>query len=440
MNPLLVDVVYAGAMLAGSPWLLYRMATTGKYRSGLRERLGFIEGRDGGDCFWVHGVSVGEILAAKGIVSALESSYPGVETVLSTTTDTGQEVARANYPGNFTFYFPLDFSWAVRRTLRRVRPRIIVLMEMEVWPNFLTIARREDVPVVVANGRITERAFNNYRRFGSLARSMLGQVDMYLVQNDTYAERLRRLGVPGDRVRVTGSVKFDALSTGADPALRERLREQMALADEQILIIGGSTHEGEEKALLDAYREISRRNRRARLLIVPRHRTRFEAVAALIRAEGFDVFRRSSLAGGARPAGGEVLLGDTMGELADLYHAADVAFVGGSLIPHGGQNILEPAARGVPVVFGPSMENFPEGRDMLVSAGAATCVSRPGELAGALEAYMDPDAARTARRAAFDALEKAGGASAATVETIGEILKAGKKVNNVSWKGAGSGD
>ncbi len=423
MNPLVMDTLYAGALLTGSPWFLYRMATTDKYRAGLLERLGLLEGRRKDRCLWVHGVSVGEILAAKGIVSALDAAYPNVETVLSTTTNTAQEVARAHYPGRFIFYFPLDFSWAVASAFRKVRPLAVMLMEMEVWPNFLHRARSEGVAVIVANGRITDRAFQRYRRLGSLARRMLSKVDMYLVQNETYAERLRLLGVPANRVRVTGSVKFDTLPIGSAPALRRRLRKEMGVADDEILIIGGSTHEGEEKALLDAWRQMGRSGRRVRLLIAPRHKGRFRAVAALIEAEGAPVLARSAMAQPAPAGGAQVLLADTLGELADLYEAADVAFVGGSLIPHGGQNILEPAARGLPVVFGPSMENFPEARDMLVGASAATCISTESELADALSAYMDTDAARRAGQAARAALEKARGASAATVEAVREILK-----------------
>lgn len=423
MNPLLLDTFYAGALLASSPYFLYRMATTGKYRAGLLQRLGLIESRDGGGCFWVHGVSVGELLAARSIVDALESAFPGEETVISTTTNTGFEVAHRSYGDRFIFYFPLDFSWAVRSAFRKVRPRAVVLMEMEVWPNFLAIARSEGVPVVVANGRITEKAFRNYRRFGTLVRSMLSMVDMYLVQNETYARRLRELGVAPERVRVTGSVKFDTLSTDLDPARRRRLREEMGVSDADTLIIGGSTHEGEEAALLEAWRELAESNPRIRLLIVPRHRTRFAAVRSAVEAKGFDVFRRSELAGGGRPMGSEVLLGDTMGELEDLYEAADVAFVGGSLIPHGGQNILEPAARGVPVIFGPSMENFSEAGEMLVREGAAVRISGAGELVGALGGYLDKDRARRASEAARKAVLSAQGASAATVEAIKEVLE-----------------
>ncbi len=425
MNPILVDLAYAGAFLAASPYFAYKMATTGKYRSGLCQRLGLLPKRPGGRCIWVHGVSVGEVLAARGIVAGLESAFPGDEIAVSTTTNTGFEVARKNFPDKYVFYFPLDFSWAVSRAFGVVKPKAVILMEMEVWPNFLSRARRVGVPVVVANGRITERAYRNYRRVRPLAQSILGGVTLYLVQTQVYAERLVTLGVPGERVKVTGSVKFDTLSTESDAERRRRLREEMGVADGEVLLIGGSTHSGEEEALLEAYRALKGDNRRIRLLVVPRHKTRFEQVRDGIRAMGFEVFARSSIAGGARPKGDEVLLGDTMGELEALYEAADVAFVGGSLIPHGGQNILEPAAKGRPVVFGPSMENFPDAMKLLLDAGAASQVAGPAELSAAIAGYLDPAEAQRAGEAGRRAIEAAKGATARTVDAIAGTIEKG---------------
>ncbi|MHC4712582.1 MAG: 3-deoxy-D-manno-octulosonic acid transferase [Planctomycetota bacterium] len=423
MNPVLVDVAYTGAFLAASPYFIYKMATTGKYRSGLTQRLGVLPARAGGDCIWVHGVSVGEVLAARGIVAGLETAFPGGEIAVSTTTNTGFEVALKNYPDKYLFYFPLDFSWAVGRAFRAVRPKAVVLMEMEVWPNFLHKASLLGVPVVVANGRITERAYGNYGRFRSLARTILGGVSLYLVQTETYAQRLIELGVPAERVKVTGSVKFDTLATDTDWERRARLRGEMGVGDGEVLLVGGSTHAGEEGALLETYRALKGGHPALRLLVVPRHRTRFEEVRALISGEGFGVFARSALAGGGRPKGGEVLLGDTMGELEALYEAADVAFVGGSLIRHGGQNILEPASKGKPVVFGPSMENFPDAMDLLLGEGAATQVRGEEQLGGAIEKYLEPSSAQKAGEAGRRSIIASKGATARTVGAIKEIIE-----------------
>ena len=422
MNPVLVDFLYAGALAVGSPYFFYKMLTTGKYREGLGQRLGFVPPREGERCIWIHGVSVGEVLASRTIVAGLEKALPGAQVVISTTTNTGQAVANRNYRGRHVFYFPLDFSAAVARTFRRIRPRMVILMEMEVWPNFLVQAGREGVPVVVANGRITERAALRLSRLGRLANGFLNGVSLYMVQSETYAERLRLLGVAAERIEVTGNVKFDTLSTDVDTRRAIRLREEMGVRRDEALIIGGSTHRGEEEALLDAYARLRAENKRIRLLIVPRHDIRFGEVAGLVEYRGYKVFRRSSLKGGAQPSGEEVLLGDTMGELEQLYEAADAAFVGGSLIPHGGQNMTEPAAKGKPVVFGPHIENFADASKMLLEAGAATGIEDSGQLAGALAAYIDTEAGARAGRAGREAVIRAKGATARTVDRIVQIM------------------
>ena len=426
MNPYLLDVAYAGGFLAASPYFLYKMATTGKYRAGLSQRLGFVPERTGAECIWLHGVSVGELLAARSIVAGLRKALPDVPLAVSTTTNTGHERALESYSDSHVFYYPLDFSWAVSRVFERIRPAMVVLMEMEVWPNFISRACARGVPVVVASGRITERAHRGYARFPRLVQKMLSKVDLYLMQNELYADRLRSLGVPREKVRVVGNVKFDTVSIDVDPSSRRALRSEMGVGENEILIIGGSTHAGEEQALLASYSHLRRRDPRLRLLVVPRHQTRFEEVRRLIVSQGFEVFARSSLAGGA-PAGGEVLLGDTMGELERLYEAADIAFVGGSLIPHGGQNILEPAAKGKPVVFGPSMENFPSAEELLLTAGAAVRIEGAGELGEALAGFLDGHKAAAAGEAGRAAVVGSKGATARTVEAITSILNEKKQ-------------
>jgi 3-deoxy-D-manno-octulosonic-acid transferase len=405
---------------------VYKMLTTGKYREGLVEKLGFVEERKGDGCVWVHGVSVGEVLSARTIVPALEKALSGTEVVISTTTNTAQAVAKRTYPGRKVFYYPLDFSAAVARAFRRIKPRVVVLIELEAWPNFLARAKQSGVPVVVANGRITRRSFDRLKRLGSFAREFLNGVDLYLVQADEYAERLGALGVAAGKIEVTGNVKFDTLSTDIDAKRALKLREEMGVRRDEVLVIGGSTHEGEEEALLDAYARLHQTGSRVRLLIVPRHDTRFEEAARVIESRGYRLFRRSGAAKGARPAGDEVLLGDTMGELEGLYEAADVAFVGGSLIPHGGQNMMEPAAKGKPVVFGPSVENFPDASKLLVSAGAATQIGEKDELAAALAAYIGTPAGEAAGHAGRQAVMRAKGATARTVSRIAEIVAKSK--------------
>jgi len=424
MNEVMLDLAYGAALAATSPYFLYKMATTGKYREGLIEKLGAVAPRSGGPSIWVHGVSVGEVLSARGLVAGLEAAFPGAEVVISTTTNTGQAVAKKTYPDRRTLYFPLDFSWAVKRAFAAVRPGVVILMELEIWPNFLSRAAALGVPVVVANGRITERSHGRFKRLGRFASDLLDKVTVYLVQNEIYAERLGDLGVPAAKIEVTGNIKFDTLSADLGARRALSMRGEMGVAVGETLIIGGSTHAGEEAALLDAYAALQARGRRVRLLVVPRHKERFEEVAALVASRGYGVFRRSGIARGDRPAGGEVLLGDTMGELEGLYEAADVAFVGGSLIPHGGQNIMEPAAKGKPVVFGPSVENFAGEAKMLLDAGAATQISGGAALADALSLYLDGAKARSAGAAGRDLVLRSKGAASRTVDRIKTIAGA----------------
>jgi len=423
MKPILLDLVYAAGLLGASPYFLYKMATTGKYRAGLSQKLGLVPERSGAPCIWLHGVSVGELLSARPLVGALSRELPGEEIVLSATTDTGMDAAERSFPERERFYYPLDFSWAVKRTFRRIRPRLVILMELEVWPNFLERARREGVPVIVANGRITERSRRNFERFGRYGRRLLEKVTLFLVQSGVYAERLRSLGVPAERVRVAGNLKYDSLSTDLNDERRRRLREEMGVREAETLIVVGSTHAGEEEALLEAFAELRERHEGLRLLVVPRHRTRFEEAARVITARGFSLRRRSEGPRAGPGAADEVVLGDRMGELADLYEAGEVAFVGGSLIPHGGQNMLEPAARGKPVVFGPSVENFPDAAPLLLEAGAATMIRGREELAGALESYLDAAAAERAGEAGRQAVLSARGATEETVAAVREVLK-----------------
>jgi 3-deoxy-D-manno-octulosonic-acid transferase len=397
------------------------MATSGKYRHGLVEKLGFVEPRSGDGCLWIHGVSVGEVLSARAIIPGLEREFPGREVVISTTTDAAQGIAAKTYEGRRVFYWPLDFSRAVARAFRRVKPALVVLMELEVWPNFMRRAHREGVPVVVANGRITERSVRRFGLAPGLAARLLNGVDLYLVQAPVYRERLLSLGVEPSRVEVTGNVKFDTLATDLDPAGAARMRREMGVADEEAFIIGGSTHPGEETALLDAYASLKGRGARVRLAIVPRHKERFEEAAGLIRARGYTLLRRSTLAEGAAPEG-EVILGDRMGELAALYEAADVAFVGGTLAPIGGHNVAEPAAKGKPVVFGPSLANVPDAAPLLLDAGAATRVESAAALADAFALYLDAGAGARAGSAGRNAVAASKGAAERTVRRIRQVF------------------
>ncbi len=410
-------------VLAGLALPFYALALARKpaYRASLAERFGspprLAVGRPR---VWIHGVSVGEVMVARPLVELLAARHPEWDLVFSTTTTTGQEVARKTWPDRTVFYMPVDLSACVRSTLARTRPDLIVLIELEVWPNHLMEARRAGVPVVIVNGRVTEDALRRYRWVIHPWRRVMGLVNEAGAQNDDFAGRLVDLGVPRDRVRVTGNMKYDAVAIDLDPELGPRLRRELGIGPTDPVLIGGSTHEPEEEHLLNAWAALRRDCPALRLVLVPRHPERWSRVEDCARARGCRCLRRSRREGfspGAPAA--EVLLLDTMGELRAMYAAADVVFVGGSLIPHGGQNLLEPAALAKPVVHGPHMFNFADGVELLAGAGAAFPCPGSEDLAGVLGRLVRDPALRAAAGAAGrDALVARRGATPRNAEIV----------------------
>jgi 3-deoxy-D-manno-octulosonic-acid transferase len=359
-------------LLVGMPYWLLRMATAGKYREGLHERLGWVPGRlrdgDPRRTIWVHAVSVGEVLAASRLVNELGACAPQYRVLLSTTTRTGQRLARERTGINHTFYFPLDFSWIVRRYLRLLDPVLLVLVETEFWPNLLTACRHAAIPVAVVNGRVSDRSLPRYLRLRSLWKQVLAGVSIVLAQSEEDTKRLKAIGAPSGRVFFGGNLKFDVRS--AEPAaITTSLREYLT-GGMQVLVCG-STLEGEEEILLDAFSRLRKTIPNCVMILAPRHPERFGRVAQLLKNRNQQSVRRSNWM--KRPAkikAGTVILLDSIGELASVYALASVAFVGGSLIPAGGHNPLEPAQFAVPVVMGTHYANFRAIVDMLVHAEA----------------------------------------------------------------------
>ena len=378
---------------------------------------------------WIHAVSVGEALAARTLVAALGAALPGFEVVVSASTETGRDVAARTYGEKRCLPCPLDLSGPVRRAFDQVNPALLVLMELELWPNLLAEAAARQVPAAVVNGRLTDRSARRYARLRPLLRRTLGRVAVYAAQTQAYAERFKAIGAPPDRVTVTGSMKYDAVAAGAvSPAEREKTRRRLGLAGDALVVVGGSTHPSEELALLAALAGLRGRHPALRAVVVPRHVNRAEALAGELAAAGWKVRRRSQLgAAGALMRGAqqadEVLLVDTVGELGDVYRAADLAFLGGSLIPHGGQNMMEPAALGLPVLYGPHTHNFTETVALLDAAGAGRTVADAAGLAGALgELLADPERRRAAGEAGRAAILKAQGATARNVTLLRGLL------------------
>ncbi len=419
---LLYNLMLLAGLLVSAPWWLWRLATTEKYREGLRARLGGVpagllrslDAERGRPVIWLHAVSVGEVLAVSRLVSELDGNLPEFRVMVSTTTRTGQALARERFGAGRVFYCPLDLPWATGAYLRAVRPAVLVLAETEFWPNLLAGCGRRGVPVVVVNARISDRSWPRYRAIRGLWRPILRKLTAVLAQTEVDAERLRALGV--ERAMVGGNLKFDVRATVEAEATR-LLRVQAA---GRRLLVAGSTLDGEEAMLLGAWPELMRAEPELAMVLAPRHPERFGAVAELLERVGV-VWRRRSEMGGAEVAPGEIVLLDTIGELASVYGLAAVAFVGGSLVAAGGHNPLEPAQFGVPVVMGESWENFRAIVEEMVAGGGLLVVSREGLAAGIAGLLTDEHAARELGEAGKRVFEHEAGATARAVETIAEV-------------------
>ena len=355
---LLYSALLAAGLLASLPYWMFGKRRHGKYREGLGERLGKVPPRlqlQSGPAIWVHAVSVGEVLAVSELVSQLRQRFPQYRVVVSTTTATGQKLATKHFGEDSVFYFPLDFAFAIRPYLSALRPRLIVLAETEFWPNFLRLAHTSGGRVAVVNARISDRSLPGYRRFRRILKRVLLNVDLFLTQTAEDASRLREIGAPADRVQVSGNLKFD-VSVPDPPPIVASLRSNFQQGGAGPVLVCGSTVEGEEGLLLRAFENVLASHPRAVMILAPRRPERFSEVAQLLEQLGIRFWRRS-LWSGDTIAGGVFLL-DTIGELVSLYALADVAFVGGSLVPRGGHNIIEPAQHGVAIIVGNHTENF----------------------------------------------------------------------------------
>lgn len=375
--------------------LLWRGVRNRAYWHRWRERLGWIPSLQHKKVIWLHAVSVGETRASEPLVNALLARYPDHRILITTTTPTGAAQVRRSFGERVAhYYFPFDLPGAVARFLDRARPQLLVVMETEWWPVLFHACRARAIPIIVANLRLSERAAARYRKFPSLTRATLTQVDVFAVQAQADAERLLVLGAPRERVQVTGSIKFDFTLPPDLPQQAQALRNALGARP---VWIAASTHEGEETQVLAAHRRLRAKFPGLLLILVPRHPERFVQVARLTRDAGFEIALRSEMPPAAAKV--EVLIGDTMGELVLLIAAASVAFVGGSLVPVGGHNILEPAAAGVPAIVGPHMFNFADIHALAVAADYVQTVHNENELATAVARLIDDSALRGQRAA-----------------------------------------
>ncbi len=412
----------AAALVLSSPWWLWRMATSGRYRAGLAERLGLVspelvQAVTNRDVIWLHAVSVGEVLAAEGLIAELQATLPDWVIAVSTTTAAGQRIARERLAGFPVFYMPLDFAFAMRRILHVLQPRLVLLMESELWPRMLTECEKSGIPIAVVNARISDRSLPRYLGLRWFWKPLLAKVTLFLAQGDESAERLEKIGVDIRRIRVVGNLKYDAPLPQRNQ-LVGALRANLPMNSE--LVVCGSTLEGEETKILEAWKRITTTGHSGVLLIAPRHPQRFAAVARLA---GPKALRVSEWMQRPQPLeSGQVLVLDSVGDLASVYKVATVAFIGGSLVRKGGHNPLEAARFGVPVVMGPSYQNFRE-----IVEGMRACdaiyIVEDGNLTLALHQAMTRG--RVVGRRARDFFDTQTGATGRTVIAVTDLLRRG---------------
>lgn len=417
----LLDVMYAAGLVLGSPYICVRMLIDGRYRDSLGERLGFAAPPAEGDLrVWFHGASAGEAMAARALYRLMEAQFPGLQAVFSTLTYTGKAAAARAYPGCHVRYLPIDMRWAVKRVLAPFRPDLVVLIEGDIWPNFICRAKSLGARVAVVNGTFSQKSVRRYSRFGLFFASALRAVDIFCLRDEEQARHLAPLRLPQEKILVTGSIKYDNIETETNGA-RTRLMDMLLIDPAEKVVIAGSTHEGEEEPLLDLF--TSRDD--FRLIIAPRYPHRAPDLERLAGEKGLTTTLFSdAVSGRARPSARDVIIVDTVGDLADLYQTAAIAFVGGSLIPRGGQNFLEPAALGAAVILGRHTFHFKEDVEMLKAADALVEVADGRELRSQISALLDDRQRREGiGRRARDAILAKRGAGRLTFDRIKALLE-----------------
>jgi 3-deoxy-D-manno-octulosonic-acid transferase len=426
----LLNFVYLGVLALVSPLFVWNSITKGKYREGFREKFwGEVPQRTGDrECIWLHAVSVGEVNLLATTLRELTNRRADIEIVISTTTKTGYDLARRKYGDQHSvFYCPLDFSWATRRAMQRVRPSLLVLAELELWPNLIIAAKEQGARVAIINGRLSDNSFRGYRRAKWLVGRVLGMVDLVAAQDATTAGRFRNLrhanrGAANDAVVVTGSLKYDGAETNRANARTKSLQTLAAITIDDIVWLIGSTQSPEEEMAVRLYAELRQRHQELRLVIVPRHPERFDEVARVLDDSGLPWHRRSQLEA-TLPVPQSIILVDTVGELGAWWGTASIGFVGGSFGDRGGQNMIEPAAYGVATCFGPNTWNFRDIVAALLNADAAEVVHDEASLEEFVARCLDePEFARALGERARGFVASQLGATKRTVDLLEGFL------------------
>ncbi|MFO1022322.1 MAG: 3-deoxy-D-manno-octulosonic acid transferase [Planctomycetales bacterium] len=421
---MLLDAGYLLALSVAWPWMVWRRVVRGKRLGNWSEKfLGRLPRSNPlRRSIWIHAVSVGEVLQIQPLLDKLSERYPHRDFLITTTTTTGYDVAKQKYGERHRVcYFPFDFTWSVIAALDRVAPEAILLVELELWPNFIAQAGQRHIPVSVINGRMTEKSYRSYSRVRPLVRRVLSQLSRIVVQNDTYAARFRDLGASDKQLKIAGSIKFDGVRTDRQHPRVAEIRTGFGLKADELIWIVGSTQDPEEALALDTYRALREQFPQLRLMIVPRHKERFEEVAQLITERGFDLLRRSQ--SGTPSTGTPVCLLDTLGELSFAWGLADIAFVGGSLTPRGGQNMIEPAGYGACVLFGPNTWNFKDVVSLLLEGEGGIVVPSAEELLPLMQTLLKNPERRHAYGARGQRLVQAQqGATIRTLEAVSPFM------------------
>jgi len=425
---LLYDIILLLGMVVLIPWYLVRGCIRGKMRQGLRERLGFIssseqEKIEGRRVIWIHAVSVGETRAAIPLIKGLRRTYPDAALVLSNVTETGREIAESIPEIDLRIYFPVDFSLTVARALDTIKPALVLIVETELWPQFVRKCKQRAIPVMLVNGRISDRSFPRYKRVGALVRPVLRQISSFCMQSRQDASRIETLGADPEHIHVSGNVKFDQGEIRCFSTDVTGLRTRYALHAQARIWVAGSTHQGEDEIVIRIYHKLLQIFPDLILILVPRHPHRCQLVGELLTQEGLEWRLRSAACDTPlQPAG--VLLVDTLGEMLDIYALAEVVFVGGSLVPVGGHNILEASMVKKPVLFGPHMQNFKEIAQYIIRAQGFGEVANETQLEQSLTYLLqNPDAAHTAGVNGSAILQQHAGATAQTLAVARELLE-----------------
>jgi 3-deoxy-D-manno-octulosonic-acid transferase len=415
------------ASLGGLPYFAVKSLRTSKYRAGLRQRFGhlppeIVSTLRGVRPLWLHAVSVGEVIAAVPLVNALRQRFPHLPILVSTVTETGQTTAREKMAAEACLYFPLDYAWVVRQVVARLQPRLFLMVETEIWPNFLRELTRQGVPAILVNGRISPHSFRGYRRLRPFMRQVLQSITTFSMQTKLDAERIIAIGADPCRVHITGNIKYDLALTPLSDAEERALRADLGIGGEPVFM-AGSTHRGEEDIAIEAYLQARARVPTLRLLLAPRHLDRLDEVEALLRKHQLTGQRRSRACLPSQRGAAPVLLLDTIGELAKLYAVGTVVFVGGSFAPIGGHNVLEPAAHRKAILFGPHMHNFHQIAAALLEAGGALQVQKAEALGEhVIPLLQHPERRQALGDAAYQVLCDNQGAIERTVALIAQVL------------------